>query len=554
MGSPISAFIAEAVLQRLESLVFQHPRPKFWARHVDETFVVIDRDQLLTFKEHLNSVFPDIQFTMGDEENNQLDFLDVLVCREDCGELKTKWGVLGSLETYSCYDNGLLLLRTSAEHHLLMTNTLFHLPMWKKASSIHPRWRRWELLDYVLVLRRDRGDVMMSKTIWDAYGWMDRRPVISKMRRRLQRRRRPQGTDHQLHDWMVAHVMDNGAIPEAIAVTNGVRQNCVLMLTLLNFMPFTMPMDAYRDERPGIRIVHRADRHLNSRRMRPLTRLSTTTVHNLLLVDDYALNTTIEEGTKRIMDLSAAGWPWHVGVYSTFYGSFPFCGGTLIAPHWVLTAAHCIIAMFNCTPPPLGSLFNFTELTGHLLAVRVGDHDYTATTPYQSGLLVEKVILHPNVTPHDTKLGFDVALLKLKHKAKRRAHIQYICLPESYLHLPAKKFCYFAGWGYIVNLVTNELEMGTGTLMEARVPLVPNEQCKEAHWRVQDLRHICTDASYGAACYGDSGGGLHCVGPRGHWIVYGIISYGTANCTGENTVYEWTGRFTKWIKDIVSKN
>nr|VZI15033.1 unnamed protein product [Spirometra erinaceieuropaei] len=50
MGSPISGFIAEAVLQRLESLVFQHHKPKFWARYVDDTFVVIDRDQLLTFK------------------------------------------------------------------------------------------------------------------------------------------------------------------------------------------------------------------------------------------------------------------------------------------------------------------------------------------------------------------------------------------------------------------------------------------------------------------------------------------------------------------------
>nr|VZI11418.1 unnamed protein product [Spirometra erinaceieuropaei] len=44
MGSPLSGLIAEAVLQRLESLVFRHHRPKFWARYVDETFVVIERD------------------------------------------------------------------------------------------------------------------------------------------------------------------------------------------------------------------------------------------------------------------------------------------------------------------------------------------------------------------------------------------------------------------------------------------------------------------------------------------------------------------------------
>nr|VZI10299.1 unnamed protein product [Spirometra erinaceieuropaei] len=74
----------------MESLVFQHHKPKFWARYVDDTFVVIERDQVLTFQEHLNAVFPDIQFTMEEEENNQLAFLDVLVCRKDCGGLKTK--------------------------------------------------------------------------------------------------------------------------------------------------------------------------------------------------------------------------------------------------------------------------------------------------------------------------------------------------------------------------------------------------------------------------------------------------------------------------------
>ncbi|BHF77052.1 hypothetical protein SprV_0502015400 [Sparganum proliferum] len=61
MGSPISGLIAEAVLQWLESLVFRHHRPKFWARYVDDTFVVIERDQVLTFKEHLNAIFQDME-------------------------------------------------------------------------------------------------------------------------------------------------------------------------------------------------------------------------------------------------------------------------------------------------------------------------------------------------------------------------------------------------------------------------------------------------------------------------------------------------------------
>ncbi|BHF80945.1 hypothetical protein SprV_0702407400 [Sparganum proliferum] len=90
MFSPISRLIAEAILQRLESLVFRHHRLKFGARYVDDTFVFIERDQVLTFKEQLKAVFPDIQFTIEEEENNHLAFLDVPVCRNDGGGLKTK--------------------------------------------------------------------------------------------------------------------------------------------------------------------------------------------------------------------------------------------------------------------------------------------------------------------------------------------------------------------------------------------------------------------------------------------------------------------------------
>ncbi|BHF64733.1 hypothetical protein SprV_0200774000 [Sparganum proliferum] len=60
MSSPTSGLITEAVLQRLESLIFQHHKPKFWSRYVDDTFVVIKRDQVLQSKEHLNAIFPDI--------------------------------------------------------------------------------------------------------------------------------------------------------------------------------------------------------------------------------------------------------------------------------------------------------------------------------------------------------------------------------------------------------------------------------------------------------------------------------------------------------------
>ncbi|BHF74133.1 hypothetical protein SprV_0401721700 [Sparganum proliferum] len=111
----------------------------------------------------------------------------------------------------------------------------------------------------------------------------------------------------QLHDGMMARITDNGAVSEAFAVTNGVTQGCVLVPTLFSLMFSAMLMDDYRDERPGISIAYRTDGHLlNQRRMHVQSRVSTTTVHELLFADDRALNTTTEENIQRSMDLFSA--------------------------------------------------------------------------------------------------------------------------------------------------------------------------------------------------------------------------------------------------------
>nr|VZI32435.1 unnamed protein product [Spirometra erinaceieuropaei] len=111
----------------------------------------------------------------------------------------------------------------------------------------------------------------------------------------------------QLHDGMMARVTDNGAVSEEFAVTNGVDQGCVLAPTLFSFMFSVMLMDAYRDERLGIRIAYMTDGHLlNQRRMHFKSRVSGTSVHELLFADDCALNTSSEEETQQSMDLFSA--------------------------------------------------------------------------------------------------------------------------------------------------------------------------------------------------------------------------------------------------------
>ncbi|VDL98588.1 unnamed protein product [Schistocephalus solidus] len=71
----------------------------------------------------------------------------------------------------------------------------------------------------------------------------------------------------QLHDKMVARITDNGMVSKVFAVTNGVKQGCVMDPTLFILMLSAMLRDAYRDERPGIHIFYRTNGQLLQTRL-----------------------------------------------------------------------------------------------------------------------------------------------------------------------------------------------------------------------------------------------------------------------------------------------
>ena len=58
---------------------------------------------------------------------------------------------------------------------------------------MHPRSKHWHLIDYVIVRRKDRQDVRVTKTMCGADCWTDHRLVVSKLNLRIQPVRRPQG-------------------------------------------------------------------------------------------------------------------------------------------------------------------------------------------------------------------------------------------------------------------------------------------------------------------------------------------------------------------------
>nr|VZI02146.1 unnamed protein product [Spirometra erinaceieuropaei] len=87
MGSPISGFLAEVTMQKLETTALPLIKPKLWLRYVDDTFVIVKKDQLEALHNNINSTIPGITFTLEKEVDSKLPFLDVLVQRKTDGTL-----------------------------------------------------------------------------------------------------------------------------------------------------------------------------------------------------------------------------------------------------------------------------------------------------------------------------------------------------------------------------------------------------------------------------------------------------------------------------------
>ncbi len=87
MGSPISGFIAEAVMQSIEAKIMAQYRPRLWLRYVDDTFVIINRNDLEHFNTIIKFINANKKNSREEKQNNQVPYLCVLVQRHGDGKI-----------------------------------------------------------------------------------------------------------------------------------------------------------------------------------------------------------------------------------------------------------------------------------------------------------------------------------------------------------------------------------------------------------------------------------------------------------------------------------
>ena len=87
MGSPVSAVVANLYMKFFEELALETAptRPRLWKRCVDDTFCILRKGSTKELFHHLNGVRLTIKFTMEQEEDGTLLFVNMLVRRREDG-------------------------------------------------------------------------------------------------------------------------------------------------------------------------------------------------------------------------------------------------------------------------------------------------------------------------------------------------------------------------------------------------------------------------------------------------------------------------------------
>ncbi|XP_055991586.1 kallikrein-15-like [Sorex fumeus] len=223
--------------------------------------------------------------------------------------------------------------------------------------------------------------------------------------------------------------------------------------------------------------------------------------------------------------------PWQVALFER--GRFN-CGASLIAPSWVLSAAHC---------------------QTRFMRVRLGKHNLRKREGSEQLRTVVRVIPHPGYEPLSHR--HDLMLLRLAQPARLSRQVRPVTLPT---HCPRPgEPCVVSGWG----LVASSRPGTTGsskskvslpdTLHCANISIISDATCsKDYPGRVWNSM-VCAGVEGGGtdSCEGDSGGPLVCGG-----IMQGIVSWGDVPCdtTTKPGVYTKVCDYLEWIRDTMKRN
>ncbi|NXV00207.1 CATG protein, partial [Cettia cetti] len=195
-----------------------------------------------------------------------------------------------------------------------------------------------------------------------------------------------------------------------------------------------------------------------------------------------------------------------------------YCGGFLIRPDAVLSAAHCV------------------HKEG--ITVTLGAHNVSARERSQQRIRVRHWVIHPNYS----HAGFknDIVLLRLEPKARITKDVQLISFPRSKERVRTGTECKVAGWGW-----TSEKRNRSEVMREVELKVQKEAICQQLflHYQRQSMICVGDQNSKKASSCGDSGGPLVC-----NQKAHGIVSHGYKRRIFPE-VFTRISYFEPWIRE-----
>jgi len=220
------------------------------------------------------------------------------------------------------------------------------------------------------------------------------------------------------------------------------------------------------------------------------------------------------------------------------------CGGSLIAPGVILTAAHCV-EKYRDTPT--------------VLKVRAGEWDtQREVEPFlHQDRNVAAVRIHPEF--NSGALYNDFALLFTETIFNLSPHVDTVCLPELGETFDYNT-CFATGWGKDRFGAEGEYQV---VLKEIDLPIVDNNQCEDSLQKTRlggrfrlHPSFMCAGGEAGKdTCKGDGGGPLVCPSKYDQdiYVQAGVVAWGVG-CGEDGTpgVYAAVSQAVCWIDYVMS--